>query len=563
MKKMTMKGILLAMSLFAVILSPVFGQDSTELSKEELVDQRFFELLELEGMAGAGAYVDSLLQVEPDNAEYLYLRSLAAIDDLAQIKYLQKSLAADSLHPDALYDAAVYEAYVNEDYPEALLYMDRYIRHYPDDYSGYLLRGDVNCWLGKKQECIEDIVLYAKVLSNEEYSHLWENFRILEAIDIVSDSVEYMNLLYDRLSALAGTRYESPALYNLLGYLGYCAMAYGDWSMDSSTLKPYFEMLKLQESKYGISYCNMLNQMGLYQFLGLTQSTIHCLDLVLEKVEEPDVDFFFSFYLPKDGSRIEVAYAYGILNYMKMFYHKGRAMCYMSIGETRRAIVDWLLVLDAHERQREISGWIGNDEIMSDLEEAFAYVGESTNLLESFMEHSLGLGQALEIDGNYEMAKFFYSFAVDLPDEVAMEDYRNEGNYQMGLLYFQMGRKRKAAKHFKECLKSGERAVFFDAEWTLAVIEKDEMHQQELKEWLNANEKELAAYDAAYYFLCVGEKEKAIKCLVDGADFMAIPYLEHDPFWDGLREDADFKSLLAELKARRTELLRQLGLQAE
>lgn len=563
MKKMTMKGILLAMSLFAVILSPVFGQDSTELSKEELVDQRFFELLELEGMAGAGAYVDSLLQVDPDNAEYLYLRSFAAVDDLDQIKYLQKSLAADSLHPDALYDAAEYEAYVNEDYPEALRYLDRYIRHYPDDYFGYLLRGDVNCWLGKKQECIEDIVSSVKVLSNEEYRYLWENFRILDAAGIVSDSVEYMNLLYDSLSALEGTRYESPALYNLLGYLGVYAMAYGDWSMDSSTLKPYFEMLKLQESKYGISYCNMLNQMGLYQFLGLTQSTIHCLDLVLEKVEEPDVDFFFSFYLPKDGTRIEVAYAYGILNYMKMFYHAGRAKCYMAIGETRRAIVDWLSVLDAHERKGEISEWIGNDEIMSDLEEAFAYIGESTDVLEPFVDHSLELGQALEIDGNYEMAKFFYSFAVDLPDKVAMEDYRNEGNYQMGLLYFQMGRKRKAAKHFKECLKSGEREDFFDAEWTLAVIEKDEMHQQELKDWLNANEMELYAYDAAYYFLCMGEKEKAIKCLVDGADFMDIPYLEHDSFWDGLREEAGFKSLLAGLKASRAELLRQLGIPEE
>ena len=201
MKKMTMKGILWAMSLFAVILSPVFGQDSTELSKEELVDQRFFELLELEGMAGAGAYVDSLLQVDPDNAEYLYLRSFAAVDDLDQIKYLPKSLAADSLHPDALYDAAEYEAYVNEDYPEALRYLDRYIRHYPDDYFGYLLRGDVNCWLGKKQECIEDIVSSVKVLSNEEYRYLWENFRILDAAGIVSDSVDYMNLLYDSLSS--------------------------------------------------------------------------------------------------------------------------------------------------------------------------------------------------------------------------------------------------------------------------------------------------------------------------------------------------------------------------
>ncbi len=34
-------------------------------------------------------------------------------------------------------------------------------------------------------------------------------------------------------------------------------------------------------------------------------------------------------------------------------------------------------------------------------------------------------------------------------------------------------------------------------------------------------------------------------------------------FWDGLREDDSFMSLLAELKARRAELLRQLGLQAE
>ena len=70
------------MSLFAVILSPVFGQDSTELSKEELVDQRFFELLELEGMAGAGAYVGSLLQVEPDNAEYLFLNRIVVGEDM-------------------------------------------------------------------------------------------------------------------------------------------------------------------------------------------------------------------------------------------------------------------------------------------------------------------------------------------------------------------------------------------------------------------------------------------------------------------------------------------------
>ena len=90
MKKMTMKGILWAMSLFVAVLSPAFGQDNAELSKEELVDQRFFELLELEGMAGAGAYVDSLLQVDPDNAEYLYLRSFAAVDDLDQIKNLFK-----------------------------------------------------------------------------------------------------------------------------------------------------------------------------------------------------------------------------------------------------------------------------------------------------------------------------------------------------------------------------------------------------------------------------------------------------------------------------------------
>lgn len=114
MKKMTMKGILWAMSLLAAVLSPAFGQDNAELSKEELVDQRFFELLELEGMAGAGAYVDSLLQVEPDNAEYLFLKRIVVGEDMEQVGYyLQKSLAADSLHPDALFDAAVYEVYVN------------------------------------------------------------------------------------------------------------------------------------------------------------------------------------------------------------------------------------------------------------------------------------------------------------------------------------------------------------------------------------------------------------------------------------------------------------------
>ena len=100
----------------------------------------------------------------------------------------------------------------------------------------------------------------------------------------------------------------------------------------------------------------------------------------------------------------------------------------------------------------------------------------------------------------------------------------------------------------------------------MAIIEDDKDLQRTFKKKVEElYEESLNRYEAARYCYYVGEKKKAMDCLSEAFDysFQNIDMLEHDPFWDGLREDADFKSLLAELKARRTELIRQLGLQAE
>lgn len=541
MKKMTMKGILWAMSLLAAVLSPAFGQDNGELNKEELVDQRFFELLEMEGMVGAGAYVDSLLQVEPDNAEYLFLKRIVVGEDMEQVGYyLQKSLAADSLHPDALFDAAVYEVYVNGDYPEAFRYMDRYIRHYPDEYLGYLRRAQWNYALGKEQECIADIVSCAKVLSGERHRDLWEKAETLNDL-IFTDEKDFTEQVYDAMRALLDSGYDSPFVYNLAGALARHLISDPQWAMDIINLKPLLDMLKTQEEKYGETYFNTQNQIDLYQHLGFYPGVMHCLDRILEKAEKLETDFFFKPFLSADGSSMTTRETYSILSSSMAVTYQDRAIAHFCSGQMDETASDLMSALDACELLYDLGYPIEIDgEIMLEFGKVLGYLGWGDNDVKSIYESASNLDSTLA-------AAYYY----------------------IGMQYKKMDSLEKAVEYFRRCIEVSNEGEYVSETyfscWEAAMIEDDKDLQRTFKERIEESIGESDQYLTASCCYYIGEKEKAIDCLSGAFDhsFRFLGWLEYDPFWDGLREEAGFKSLLAELKARRTELLRQLGLQAE
>jgi tetratricopeptide (TPR) repeat protein len=155
-----------------------------------------------------------------------------------------------------------------------------------------------------------------------------------------------------------------------------------------------------------------------------------------------------------------------------------------------------------------------------DIERAIAQTQKFLSLLPNSMAALLSSGRAERFAGHLEKAQACY------------EKARPNSNLELGYVYWKTGKKDQAGKLFQAELDSAQKSV------------------------AEGDESMLTAYGIASIYAIQGNKTEALKWLQKTVDagFLFYRYLEREPMFENIRDDAQFKQIIETTKAKVAEM---------